>query len=79
MQMRVDPESRCAAVLLFGRRIAILPFRREVSNDGILLMIGVGSDVKKKVLFTRAEHFKSSFDYQILFDVSGDFIELNAC
>ncbi|KAF0313007.1 Cleavage and polyadenylation specificity factor subunit 1 [Amphibalanus amphitrite] len=33
MQMRVDPESRCAAILVFGKRIAILPFGREASVD----------------------------------------------
>ena len=72
MQMRVDPESRCAAVLLFGRRIAILPFRREVSRGGILLILGVGSvNVKKKVVFTNSDFFLSSLVYRILFGGPG--------
>lgn len=31
--VRSDPESRCAAVLIFSRNIVILPFRKDISNE----------------------------------------------
>lgn len=31
--VRVDPEARCAAMLIFGRKIVILPFRRDNATD----------------------------------------------
>lgn len=35
--IRVDPENRCAVMTIFGRKLVVLPFRRETSiddNDG---------------------------------------------
>ncbi|KAJ3211452.1 Cleavage and polyadenylation specificity factor subunit 1 [Entophlyctis luteolus] len=32
-ELRVDPQSRCAALYFFGDRMAILPFRQDVTSD----------------------------------------------
>ncbi|KAI5632706.1 mono-functional DNA-alkylating methyl methanesulfonate n-term domain-containing protein [Phthorimaea operculella] len=31
--IRVDPEARCAVMLLYGKKLAVLPFRKDVAND----------------------------------------------
>jgi cleavage and polyadenylation specificity factor subunit 1 len=31
--VRSDPESRCAAILLYGKNIVILPFRKDIATD----------------------------------------------
>ena len=33
--IRVDPEGRCAGVLIYGRQLVILPFRRDVAQDDV--------------------------------------------
>ncbi|XP_068228833.1 cleavage and polyadenylation specificity factor subunit 1 [Palaemon carinicauda] len=33
--VRVDPEARCAAMLIFGKKIVILPFRRDLATDDV--------------------------------------------
>ena len=31
--MRADPEGRCAAMLIYGRKIVILPFKRDIGDS----------------------------------------------
>ena len=33
--MRVDPERRCAAMLIYGGKIVILPFRSDLAKDDV--------------------------------------------
>lgn len=50
--VRVDPEGRCAAMLIFGRNIIILPFRKDVAVDeqDIAGNIAVSTNIKSPVL-----------------------------
>ncbi|CAB3240456.1 unnamed protein product [Arctia plantaginis] len=31
--IRVDPEARCAVMLLYGKKLAVLPFRKDLASD----------------------------------------------
>ncbi|KAL0860312.1 hypothetical protein ABMA27_009720 [Loxostege sticticalis] len=31
--IRVDPECRCAVMLLYGKKLAVLPFRKDITSD----------------------------------------------
>ncbi|XP_049880956.1 cleavage and polyadenylation specificity factor subunit 1 [Pectinophora gossypiella] len=31
--IRVDPECRCAVMLLYGKKLAVLPFRKDIASD----------------------------------------------
>ncbi|PZC83204.1 hypothetical protein B5X24_HaOG208295 [Helicoverpa armigera] len=31
--IRVDPECRCAVMLLYGKKLAVLPFRKDITNE----------------------------------------------
>ncbi|KAL7640863.1 UNVERIFIED_CONTAM: hypothetical protein RMT77_008000 [Armadillidium vulgare] len=33
--VRVDPETRCACMLIYGRKIVVLPFRKELASDDV--------------------------------------------
>lgn len=43
--VRVDPENRCAAMLAYGKKIIILPFKRDVSGPGELEQDRSGEDL----------------------------------
>ncbi|XP_057671339.1 cleavage and polyadenylation specificity factor subunit 1 [Diorhabda carinulata] len=48
--IRVDPENRCAVMTVFGRKLVVLPFRRETSiddNDGDVKPMTSNSSVTK--------------------------------
>lgn len=31
----MDPETRCACMLIYGRKIVVLPFRKELASDDV--------------------------------------------
>ena len=33
--IRVDPDNRCAAMLVYGQQLVILPFRRDTVMDNV--------------------------------------------
>ncbi|XP_028164475.1 cleavage and polyadenylation specificity factor subunit 1-like [Ostrinia furnacalis] len=46
--IRVDPECRCAVMLLYGKKLAVLPFRKDItSEDGDPLEAKPFNDTKK--------------------------------
>lgn len=45
--IRVDPESRCAAMLIYGRKIVILPFKRDLLASTEDELIGGGGESSK--------------------------------
>lgn len=44
--IRVDPENRCAVMLGYGRKLIILPFRKDPTPEDAELMQGSMMDVK---------------------------------
>nr|CAH7722934.1 unnamed protein product [Callosobruchus chinensis] len=48
--IRVDPENRCAVMSIFGRKLVVLPFRRESSiedNDGDIKPMAGGTGITR--------------------------------
>lgn len=40
--VRVDPENRCAVMLIYGTRLVVLPFRKDTLTDEQELGVGEG-------------------------------------
>lgn len=38
--IRVDPDGRCAAMLIYGTKIVVLPFRKDLATDDPELVLG---------------------------------------
>lgn len=38
--VRVDPEGRCAVMTVYGRKLVVLPFRRDTALDDAELVLG---------------------------------------
>lgn len=51
--VRVDPDNRCAVMVCYGRKLVVLPFRRDNTLDEIEVQ-----DIKpmKKVILTGKHH-----------------------
>ncbi|XP_041375883.1 cleavage and polyadenylation specificity factor subunit 1-like isoform X2 [Gigantopelta aegis] len=48
--LRVDPDGRCAAMLAFGTRMVILPFRRDVTVENLDSIYGGTTQSKSPIL-----------------------------
>lgn len=40
--VRVDPENRCAVMLIYGTKLVVLPFRKDTLTDEQELGVGEG-------------------------------------
>ena len=40
--IRVDPDGRCAAMLIYGTKLVILPFQKDVYSDEVETMMTEG-------------------------------------
>lgn len=41
-KVRVDPDGRCAVMLIYGTRLVVLPFRRDTLTDEHEGVVGEG-------------------------------------
>lgn len=41
-RVRVDPDGRCAVMLIYGTRLVVLPFRRDSLSDEHEGLVGEG-------------------------------------
>ncbi|KAG7296755.1 hypothetical protein JYU34_020690 [Plutella xylostella] len=49
--IRVDPSGRCCVMLLYGRKLAVIPFRKDCGDEADPLDAKPGQDLKKNVSY----------------------------
>lgn len=51
--IRVDPEGRCAVMLLYGKKLAVLPFRKDITSEDGDPLEAKPFENKKNVSFSK--------------------------
>lgn len=59
--VRVDPENRCAVMLVYGTKLVVLPFRKDTLTDEQEAGVGEGYAGMFPLSFTKFWTVKCSF------------------